>query len=400
MRESLRDPSRLVHHCKKLPCTNLDVWRFYNRLRMEHVFLEPSISGLCTNLQNIDKKDFISSRVGSIPTEDALAELRGAQSPAPIPDHEMEIEHLRFEEGHVGLSFIPELMPSSPGLMPSPSKRDGFTPIHASSLGPGPISEMSAGTEILPTPDLEGFTEPPSTEPGTPMTRFEVHFSLRDTGFSVIPELLNSAETDDLNFLEAYDTPASKLHECFVAFHALRFAPPIPDLGNKLADRMQSKGPYLALHLHMEKDVWVGTGCLPGLSHEYDEIIRNERKLRPELLTARSNMTYHDCKLAGLCPLNALEVTRLLKALEAPTNATIYWAGGLPLGGREALLPLIREFPHFYNKNDLALPGELEPFANRASLLAAIDYVVSENSDLFMPSHGGNMGHAIQLSKF
>jgi hypothetical protein len=61
------------------------------------------------------------------------------------------------------------------------------------------------------------------------------------------------------------------------------------------------------------------------------------------------------------------------------------------------LQPLTREFPHFYNKEDLALPGELKPFANRASLMAAIDYIVSENSDVFMPSHGGNMGHAIQV---
>ncbi|GMN55324.1 hypothetical protein TIFTF001_024445 [Ficus carica] len=183
---------------------------------------------------------------------------------------------------------------------------------------------------------------------------------------------------------------------CKVAFHALRFAPPILDLGNKLAERMRSKGPYLALHLRMEKDVWVRTGCLPGLSPEYDEIVNNERKRRPELLTARSNMTYHDRKLAGLCPLNALEVTRLLKALGAPRNARIYWAGGQPLGGNEALLPLTREFPNFYNKEDLALHGELEPFAKRASVMAAIDYIVSENSDVFMPSHGGNMGHAIQ----
>ncbi|KAM1577596.1 hypothetical protein ACFX12_039729 [Malus domestica] len=28
--------------------------------------------------------------------------------------------------------------------------------------------------------------------------------------------------------------------------------------------------------------------------------------------------------------------------------------------------------------------------------MAAIDYVVSENSDVFMPSHGGNMGHVMQ----
>ncbi|KAJ0038179.1 hypothetical protein Pint_24083 [Pistacia integerrima] len=183
---------------------------------------------------------------------------------------------------------------------------------------------------------------------------------------------------------------------CKVAFHALRFAPPILELGNKLAERMRSKGPYLALHLRMEKDVWVRTGCLPGLSPEFDEIIYNERKQRPELLTAKSNMTYHERKLAGLCPLNAMEVTRLLKALGAPKSAKIFWAGGQPLGGKEALLPLTREFPHFYNKEDLAMPGELEPFANKASFMAAIDYIVSENSDVFMPSHGGNMGHAIQ----
>lgn len=183
---------------------------------------------------------------------------------------------------------------------------------------------------------------------------------------------------------------------CKVAFHALRFAPPIFELGNKLTERMRSKGPYLALHLRMEKDVWVRTGCLPGLSLKYDQIIYNERKLRPELLTSRSNMTYHDRKLAGLCPLNAVEVTRLLKALRAPKNAQIFWAGGDPLGGKEALLPLTKEYPHFFNKEDLALPGELEPFAKRASIMAALDYIVSENSDVFMPSHGGNMGHAIQ----
>ncbi|XP_076914585.1 O-fucosyltransferase 20-like [Bidens hawaiensis] len=183
---------------------------------------------------------------------------------------------------------------------------------------------------------------------------------------------------------------------CKVAFHALRFAPPIRELGNKLTERMRSKGPYLALHLRMEKDVWVRTGCLPGLSPKYDEIIHNERKSRPELLTSRSNMTYHDRKLAGLCPLTALEVTRLLKALGVPKNGRIFWAGGDPLGGKEVLSPLMTEFPHFYNKEDLALAGELGPYAKKASIMAAIDYIISENSDVFMASHGGNMGHALQ----
>lgn len=100
-------------------------------------------------------------------------------------------------------------------------------------------------------------------------------------------------------------------HLCFqVAFNALRFAKPVQELGNKIAERMQSKGPYLALHLRMEKDVWVRTGCLPGLSPEFDEIVKNERIQRPELLKGRSNMTYHERKMAGLCPLTAMDVTR------------------------------------------------------------------------------------------
>nr|XP_043624362.1 O-fucosyltransferase 20-like [Erigeron canadensis] len=183
---------------------------------------------------------------------------------------------------------------------------------------------------------------------------------------------------------------------CKVAFHALRFAPPIRELGEKLTERMRRKGPYLALHLRMEKDVWVRTGCLPGLSRKYDEIIQNERKSHPELLTSRSNMTYHDRKLAGLCPLTALEVTRLLKALGVPKDGQIFWAGGNPLGGSEVLSPLVTAFPNFYSKEDLGLPGELELYAKKASIMAAIDYIVSENSDVFMASHGGNMQHAIQ----
>ncbi|KAH0924867.1 hypothetical protein HID58_017123 [Brassica napus] len=183
---------------------------------------------------------------------------------------------------------------------------------------------------------------------------------------------------------------------CKVAFQALRFSPRILELGNKLASRMLSEGQYLSLHLRMEKDVWVRTGCLPGLTPEYDEIVNSERQRHPELLTGRSNMTYNERKLAGLCPLTALEVTRLLKALEAPKDARIYWAGGEPLGGKEALEPLTKEFPHLYNKHDLALPGELEPFAKKASVMAAIDYIVCERSDVFIPSHGGNMGHALQ----
>lgn len=89
--------------------------------------------------------------------------------------------------------------------------------------------------------------------------------------------------------------------------------------------------------------------------------VYNERKMHPELLTARSTMSYHERKLAGLCspecfrsckvriPLqnsvpifyntfnNLAHLKRLRKVLGAPPSAN---TGGSPFGGHEALLPV------------------------------------------------------------
>ncbi|KAK9668881.1 hypothetical protein RND81_13G093700 [Saponaria officinalis] len=183
---------------------------------------------------------------------------------------------------------------------------------------------------------------------------------------------------------------------CKVAFHALRFSAPIREVGNRLARRMWIEGPYIAIHLRLEKDVWARTGCRTGLGSKYDQIIQQERNTRPEYLTGRINMSYPQRRLAGLCPLNAYEVSRLLKALGAPQQSRLYIAGGEPYGGSEALKPLIEEFPNLVTKHTLASCEELLPFVNRSSALAAIDYIVSLSSDVFMPSHGGNMARAMQ----
>lgn len=91
---------------------------------------------------------------------------------------------------------------------------------------------------------------------------------------------------------------------------------------------------------------------------------------------------------------------RLLKGLGAPKSARIYNAGGEPFGGREALQPLVSEFPNLVTKEMLAKEGELTPFMNKSSALAAIDYIVSLSSNVFVPSHGGNMGRAMQVLGF
>ncbi|XVE56618.1 hypothetical protein DITRI_Ditri04bG0025400 [Diplodiscus trichospermus] len=44
----------------------------------------------------------------------------------------------------------------------------------------------------------------------------------------------------------------------------------------------------------------------------------------------------------------------------------------------------------------LAHEGEFMSFLNSSSALSALDYIVLFNSDIFIPSNGGNMGRALQ----
>lgn len=98
----------------------------------------------------------------------------------------------------------------------------------------------------------------------------------------------------------------------------------------------------------------------------------------------------------GIAENSDVYICRLLKALGAPQSGRFYIAGGEPFGGGKALEPLAAVFPNLVRKEMLARDGELSPFLNSSSALSAIDYIVSFNSDVFIPSHGGNMGRALQ----
>lgn len=80
----------------------------------------------------------------------------------------------------------------------------------------------------------------------------------------------------------------------------------------------------------------------------------------------------------------------MLQALGFTNDTYLYVASGEIYGGEETLRPLRELFPNFYTKEMLA-SEELKPLLSYSSRLAAIDYIVCEESDVFVTNNNGNM---------
>ncbi|XP_058071132.1 sister chromatid cohesion 1 protein 3-like isoform X1 [Magnolia sinica] len=238
MKKQLKHASKLKRKRESLPVTKLDIWKSDKSLQMEQIFFEPSVSGMCTNLQEVFKKDFLASKADStstkahleprdaqsptgmptfemenehppmnaespagIPVFEMEIELppRDAHSPVGLPECEVEIEHPRFKEVHVD-GGLPE-------FMPSPSRREEFTPFLASNFGSMSQTGKTLETEALHTPEMP-FAQSDGLELETPVAGFEELLSAGDTNLPEIPNVLNSAEAEGLCFLEADTTEA------------------------------------------------------------------------------------------------------------------------------------------------------------------------------------------------
>ncbi|WVZ81948.1 hypothetical protein U9M48_029271 [Paspalum notatum var. saurae] len=163
---------------------------------------------------------------------------------------------------------------------------------------------------------------------------------------------------------------------CRAFFQALRFSPPIEALGKLLVERMRSFGPYIALHLRYEKDMLAFSG--ENTSYWKDKDI--------DPLERRSH---------GYCPLTPKEVGIFLSALGYPSSTPVYIAAGEIYGGESHMGELQSRFPILMNKDKLASAEELRPFRQYAAQMAALDYIVSVESDVFIPSYSGNMARAV-----
>ncbi|XP_078434985.1 O-fucosyltransferase family protein isoform X2 [Wolffia australiana] len=181
---------------------------------------------------------------------------------------------------------------------------------------------------------------------------------------------------------------------CRCLYNALRFSPPIETLGKKLVERLKSRGKYIALHLRFEKDMLSFTGCTYGLNPAEAEELRKMRERTSHWKTKDINST--EQRRGGFCPLTPEEVGIFLRALGYPPSTWIYIAAGEIFGGDNRLLSFRSRFPRLVFKEDLATSEELKIVSNHASQAAALDYIISVESDVFVPSYSGNMARAVE----
>ncbi|KAI3730745.1 hypothetical protein L1987_61921 [Smallanthus sonchifolius] len=127
---------------------------------------------------------------------------------------------------------------------------------------------------------------------------------------------------------------------CRVNFHALKFTLSIEALGNKLVKILQEQGPFMALHLRYEMDMLAFSGCTHGCTTEESE-----------------------------------ELKRL---------------------SEKRLAALRDTFPRIVKKETLLDPEELRQFQNHSSQMAALDFMVSVASNIFVPSYDGNMAKLVE----
>ncbi|XP_057435141.1 O-fucosyltransferase 16-like isoform X2 [Lotus japonicus] len=191
----------------------------------------------------------------------------------------------------------------------------------------------------------------------------------------------------DYRLANRLDTEYQKLR-CRVNYHALKFTNPILTMGEKLVHRMRMKSKhYIALHLRYEPDMLAFSGCdYGGGEKEQKELGAIRRRWKT---LHKSNPDRQ--RRQGKCPLTPEEVGLMLRALGYGSEVHIYVASGEVYGGEETLAPLKALFPNFHTKETIATKEELGPFSSFSSRMAALDFIVCDESDVFVTNNNGNM---------
>ncbi|KAL2348164.1 hypothetical protein Fmac_002164 [Flemingia macrophylla] len=190
----------------------------------------------------------------------------------------------------------------------------------------------------------------------------------------------------DYRLANNLDDELQKLR-CRVNFHALRFTKPIQELGQRIVVRMQKMAHrFIAVHLRFEPDMLAFSGCYFGGGEKERHELGQIRKR----WTTLPDLSPDGERKRGKCPLTPHEVGLMLQALGFSNDTYLYVASGEIYRGDETMQPLRDLFPNIYTKEMLA-DEELKPYLPFSSRLAAIDYVVCDESDVFVTNNNGNM---------
>ncbi|XP_071733189.1 rhamnogalacturonan I rhamnosyltransferase 1-like [Rutidosis leptorrhynchoides] len=181
---------------------------------------------------------------------------------------------------------------------------------------------------------------------------------------------------------------------CRVNFNALRFTPQIEHLGRRVVQLLRQNGPFLVLHLRYEMDMLAFSGCSQGCNpNEVEELT----KMRYAYRWWKEKIINSELKRKdGLCPLTPEETALTLRALDIDRDIQIYVAAGEIYGGQRRMDALAGAFPKLVRKETLLGADDLQFIQNHSSQMAALDYLVSLESDIFIPTYYGNMAKVVE----
>lgn len=85
----------------------------------------------------------------------------------------------------------------------------------------------------------------------------------------------------------------------------------------------------------------------------------------------------------------------MLRALGFGEEVHLYVASGEVYGSNVTLAPLKALFPNIHSKETLLSRDELSQFKPFSSRMAALDFIVCDESDVFVTNNNGNMARIL-----
>ncbi|KAH7435723.1 hypothetical protein KP509_06G077000 [Ceratopteris richardii] len=160
------------------------------------------------------------------------------------------------------------------------------------------------------------------------------------------------------------------------------------------SDSKQSGVKYLGLHLRFEIDMVAYSLCEFGGGDAEQQELEAYRKVHfPTLTTYMDNgrlPSAAQLREEGKCPLTPEEAVLMLVALGFKRGTRIFLAGAHIYGGQSRMSAVTSLYPNLVTKEDLLSPKELEPFLNKYSQLAALDFIGCTAADVFAMTDSGS----------